>query len=161
MERETERLAMIREQLKRRNIRDERVLTAMAAVPRHRFVAPSDVGQAYTDQALPIAAGQTISQPYIVALTAAALQLAGTERVLEIGTGSGYAAAVLAHLASEVYTVERHRELAIGAGRVFDALGYDNIWVCVGDGTRGWPKYAPFDASRGRCWTSLPAAGGW
>jgi protein-L-isoaspartate(D-aspartate) O-methyltransferase len=146
MERENERLAMIREQLKRRGIHDERVLEAMATVPRHRFVAPADEGHAYTDQALPIGAGQTISQPYIVALTAAALRLSGTERVLEIGTGSGYAAAVLARLAAEVYTVERHRELAIGAGRIFDALGYDNIWVCIGDGTRGWPRYAPFDA---------------
>jgi protein-L-isoaspartate(D-aspartate) O-methyltransferase len=102
--------------------------------------------QAYTDQALPIAAGQTISQPFIVALTAAALRLTGSERVLEIGTGSGYAAAVLACLAAEVFTIERHRGLAIGASRLFDELHYDNIWVCVGDGTRGWPKYAPYDA---------------
>jgi protein-L-isoaspartate(D-aspartate) O-methyltransferase len=146
MERETERLAMIREQLRNRNIHDERVLGAMASVPRHRFVAPGDEEQAYSDQALPIAAGQTISQPFIVALTASALRLTGSERVLEIGTGSGYAAAVLARLASEVFTVERHRELALGASRLFDELGYHNIWVCVGDGTRGWPKYAPYDA---------------
>lgn len=146
VEREDERFAMIREQLQRRNIQDERVLAAMAAVPRHRFVTPDQTEQAYTDQALPIAAGQTISQPFIVALTAAALDLTGSERVLEIGTGSGYAAAVLGRLASEVYTVERHRELALGACRIFDELGYANIWVCVGDGTRGWPKYAPFDA---------------
>ena len=146
MEREAERLAMIREQLQNRNIHDERVLRAMAAVPRHRFVTRDQAGQAYADQALPIAAGQTISQPFIVALTADSLRLTGTERVLEVGTGSGYAAAVLAHLAAEVYTVERHRELATGAGRLFDELGYGNIWVCVGDGTRGWPKYAPYDA---------------
>ena len=146
MERETERLAMIREQLHNRNIHDERVLRAMAVVPRHRFVTPDQAEQAYADQALPIAAGQTISQPFIVALTAAALRLTGVERVLEVGTGSGYAAAVLAHLAAEVYTVERHRELAIGAGRLFDELNYRNIWVCVGDGTRGWPRYAPYDA---------------
>lgn len=95
MEREDERLAMIREQLQRRNIQDEHVLAAMAAVPRHRFVTPDQTEQAYTDQALPIAAGQTISQPFIVALTAASLYLSGAERVLEIGTGSGYAAAVL------------------------------------------------------------------
>ena len=95
MEREAERLAMIREQLRRRNIHDERVLAAMSTVPRHRFVTPDQTEQAYSDQALPIAAGQTISQPFIVALTAAALQLCGAERVLEIGTGSGYAAAVL------------------------------------------------------------------
>lgn len=146
MEREDERLAMIGEQLRRRNIQDERVLVAMSAVPRHRFVTPDQTEQAYSDQALPIAAGQTISQPFIVALTAAALQLSGAERVLEIGTGSGYAAAVLSRVAAEVYTVERHRELALGACRLFDELRYDNIWVLVGDGTRGWPRYASFDA---------------
>ncbi len=146
MSRETERLAMIREQLKSRNIQDDRVLQAMAVVPRHRFVAPSYEAQAYDDQALPIAAGQTISQPFIVALTAAALSLKPTDRVLEVGTGSGYAAAVLSRLAAEVYTVERHRELAITAARRFDDLGYPNIWVQVGDGTRGWDEYAPFDA---------------
>ncbi len=146
MDRDTARLAMIREQLQNRGIQDERVLRAMAVVPRDRFVAPGYEAQAYADQALPIAAGQTISQPFIVALTAAALRLTGTERVLEIGTGSGYAAAVLAQLVPEVYTIERHRELAVAASRVFDELGYPNIWVRVGDGTRGWPRYAPFDA---------------
>ena len=146
MDREAERLAMIREQLERRNIRDERVLRAMAAVPRHRFVAAEYDPHAYADQALPIAAGQTISQPFVVALTAAALQLREDNRVLEIGTGSGYAAAVFSRIVAEVYTVERHRELAIGAARVFDELGYHNIWVRVGDGTRGWQRFAPFDA---------------
>lgn len=146
MEREAERLEMIREQLRRRDIHDQRVLAAMSIVPRHRFVTPDQTEQAYSDQALPIAAGQTISQPFIVALTAAALQLSGPERVLEIGTGSGYAAAVLSRIAAEVYTVERHRDLALGASRLFDQLSYDNIWIYVGDGTRGWPKYAPFDA---------------
>ena len=146
MTREDERLAMIREQLRRRDIQDERVLQAMAAVPRHRFVPVELEGQAYADQALPIAAGQTISQPFIVAATAAALRLTPSDRVLEIGTGSGYAAAVLARLAAEVYTVERHRELAIGAIRRFNELGLDNIWVRLGDGTRGWEQYAPFDA---------------
>ena len=145
-EREAERLAMIREQLQRRQIQDERVLAAMARVPRHRFVLTEHDAAAYADQALPIAAGQTISQPFIVALMAAALRLRGNERVLEIGTGSGYAAAVLAHLAAEVYTVERHRELALSASKLFDDFGYNNIWVLHGDGTRGWPRYAPFDA---------------
>lgn len=146
MSRETERLAMIREQLQTRKIRDERVLRAMAEVPRHRFVPAEHETKAYADQALPIAAGQTISQPFIVALTAAALQLRPRDRVLEIGTGSGYAAAVLSRLAAEVYTIERHRELALAAVAVFDDLQYGNIWVKVGDGTRGWPNYAPFDA---------------
>jgi protein-L-isoaspartate(D-aspartate) O-methyltransferase len=146
MERDDERLAMIQEQLERRGIRNRRVLDAMRAVPRHHFVEPDQAGQAYADQALPIPAGQTISQPFIVALTAAALDLRGAERVLEIGTGSGYAAAVLARLAAEVYTVERHRELALLAARRFDELGIANIWVRAGDGTLGWPRHAPFDA---------------
>lgn len=146
MDRSSERLAIIREQLRRRNLRDERVLRAMAEVPRHHFVPAERSEHAYADQALPIAAGQTISQPFIVALTVTALELWGAERVLEVGTGSGYAAAVLACLAAEVYTVERHRELATGASRLFDELGYPNIWVRVGDGSLGWPQYAPFDA---------------
>ncbi len=145
MDREAERLAMIREQLQNRNIRDERVLEAMAIVPRHRFVLPQHESHAYADQALPIPAGQTISQPFIVALTAAALRLPPNARVLEVGTGSGYAAAVLSRVAAEVYTIERHRELAVSAARIFDELGYANIWVRVGDGTRGWPEHAPFD----------------
>ena len=146
MEREAERLAMIQEQLQRRHIQDERVLVAMARVPRHRFVPVEHGAVAYADQALPIAAGQTISQPFIVALMAAALRLRQGERVLEIGTGSGYAAAVLAQLVAEVYTVERHRTLALAATAIFDELGYANIWVLHSDGTRGWPRYAPFDA---------------
>jgi protein-L-isoaspartate(D-aspartate) O-methyltransferase len=146
MSHDDERLAMIHDQLERRNIHDQRVLRAMAQVPRHFFVPPAYEAQAYADQALPIAAGQTISQPFIVALTAAGLHLRPKERVLEIGTGSGYAAAVLSRLASEVYTVERHRELALSAIRVFDELGLSNIWVKLGDGTRGWEKYAPYDA---------------
>ena len=145
MSRENERLAMIREQLQKRRIADERVLEAMARVPRHRFVPAEHETLAYTDQALPIAAGQTISQPFIVALMAAALRLKGSERVLEVGTGSGYAAAVLSRLVPEVYTIERHRELAETACKVFDELGYLNIWVRVADGTQGWPEYAPFD----------------
>lgn len=140
------RLTMIREQLQTRRILDERVLKAMAEVPRHFFVEPEYATQAYTDQALPIAAGQTISQPFIVALMAAALRIKPTDRILEIGTGSGYAAAIYSHLAAEVYTVERYRELAITASRRLDELQYDNIWIRAGDGTRGWPQYAPFDA---------------
>ncbi len=145
MERETERVAMIREQLERRGIRDERVLQAMERVPRHHFVPAGLEAQAYADQALPIAAGQTISQPFIVALTAAALQLDPEDHVLEIGTGSGYAAAVLSRLVAGVFTVERHRELAESASRIFDELGYQNIWVRLGDGTLGWERYAPFN----------------
>lgn len=146
MERENERQKMIAEQLAGRNIRDERVLHAMAAVPRHFFV-PSDLnGQAYDDNALPIEEQQTISQPYIVALTAEALQLNGHERVLEIGTGSGYAAAVLGQLAAEVWSVERFRSLAETAAQRLHNLGYDNVHVGVGDGTQGWPEHAPYDA---------------
>lgn len=146
MERETERLQMICEQLQRRNIRDERVLHAMAAVPRHRFVPHEFDEQAYADNALPIAEQQTISQPYIVALTAAALTLRGDERVLEIGTGSGYAAAVLAQLARDVWTIERIRLLAITAAQRLRDLQYRNVHVGIGDGTRGWPEHAPYDA---------------
>ncbi len=146
MDRETERQKMIREQLERRNIRDERVLHAMAVVPRHRFVPHELDEQAYADNALPIAERQTISQPYIVALTAAALELRGGERVLEIGTGSGYAAAVLAHLAAEVWSVERFRSLAEAAAQRLHNLGYTNVHVGIGDGTQGWPEHAPYDA---------------
>lgn len=146
MEHEADRQKMIHEQLERRNIRDERVLQAMARVPRHEFVPQELHEQAYADNALPIAEQQTISQPYIVALTAAALQLRGDERVLEIGTGSGYAAAVLAELAAEVWSVERLRPLAEEAARRLNALGYTNVHVGVGDGTQGWPEYGPYDA---------------
>lgn len=137
---------MIREQLERRNIRDERVLQAMARVPRHEFVPQELHEQAYADNALPIAEQQTISQPYIVALTVAALELRGDERVLEVGTGSGYAAAVLAQLAAEVWSVERLRALAEQAAQRLDALGYSNVHVGVGDGTQGWPEHGPYDA---------------
>lgn len=153
MERQVERQTMLEEQLRRRGIGDERVLHAMREVPRHRFVDPQHDAQAYSDQALPISAGQTISQPYIVALMAAAFELRGSERVLEIGTGSGYAAAVLGYLAAAVFTVERHRELARHAARVFGDLGYTTIRVGIGDGTLGWPEHAPFDA------VSVAAAG--
>lgn len=145
-EREDERLAMIRDQLQHRNVHDERVLHAMAAVPRHRFVPQQLSEHAYADNALPIGAGQTISQPFIVALTAAALQIYPHERVLEIGTGSGYAAAVLAQLAREVWSVERVRALAIDAKHLLHDLGYVHVHVGIGDGTSGWPDHAPYDA---------------
>jgi protein-L-isoaspartate(D-aspartate) O-methyltransferase len=145
-ERETERLQMIREQLERRNIHDERVLQAMATVPRHVFVPQQLSEHAYDDGALPIGEGQTISQPFIVALTAAALQLHPQDRVLEVGTGSGYAAAVLAQLVAEVWSVERFRSLAEEAKQRLDELGYANVHVGVGDGTGGWPAHAPYDA---------------
>jgi protein-L-isoaspartate(D-aspartate) O-methyltransferase len=145
-EREDERLAMIREQLQRRNVHDERVLQAMAVVPRHRFVPQQLTQQAYADNALPIGEGQTISQPFIVALTAAALRIQPNDRVLEIGTGSGYAAAVLAHVAQEVWSVERVRSLAQQAKRLLDELGYAHVHVGIGDGTSGWPEHAPYNA---------------
>lgn len=145
-EREQERLQMIRDQLEQRNVHDGRVLQAMAAVPRHRFVPQQLSDRAYADNALPIGAGQTISQPFIVALTAAALQIQPHERVLEIGTGSGYAAAVLAQLAREVWSVERVRALAVDAKHLLHDLHYTNVHVGIGDGTSGWPDHAPYDA---------------
>ncbi len=146
MDQHSEQQTMLEEQLRRRGIIDERVLAAMARVPRHRFVAAPHEPIAYSDQALPIASGQTISQPYIVALMTQALALSDNDRVLEIGTGSGYAAAVLAHLAGAVYTVERHRDLSRSAKHRLVQLGYRSIHVGTGDGTRGWPDHAPFDA---------------
>ncbi len=137
---------MIAEQLRRRNIRDERVLQVMARVQRHRFVPEALTEQAYSDNALPIAEQQTISQPFIVALTAEALMLQGDERVLEIGTGSGYAAAVLSLLTREVWTIERFRSLAETAAARLHAEGYTNVHVGIGDGTAGWPEHAPYDA---------------
>ncbi|MFL5805632.1 MAG: protein-L-isoaspartate(D-aspartate) O-methyltransferase [Roseiflexaceae bacterium] len=141
-----ERQAMVHTQLACRGISDERVLEAMASVPRHLFVPEEWRAQAYQDRALPIEAGQTISQPFIVALMAQALALRGDERVLEIGAGSGYAAAVLSLLATEVYTVERWPSLAGAADRRLHDLGFVNVHVHVGDGTAGLPAYAPFDA---------------
>jgi protein-L-isoaspartate(D-aspartate) O-methyltransferase len=132
-------------QLRARGIRDDRVLAAMERVPREAFV-PSDVrAQAYDDAALPLACGQTISQPYIVALIAQALALDGNERVLDVGTGSGYQAAVLAELAGEVDSIERIPELAEQARENLAGAGYDRVRVHVGDGTLGLPERAPFD----------------
>lgn len=137
---------MVATQIGARGVQDPRVLDAMRAVPRERFL-PDDLAEfAYEDAPLPIEKSQTISQPYIVAAMAAALELRPSDRVLEIGTGSGYAAAVLAHLAAEVYTIERHESLAERARRRLAELGYGNVHVRTGDGTRGWPEHAPYDA---------------
>jgi protein-L-isoaspartate(D-aspartate) O-methyltransferase len=146
MDLDNERNAMVRAQLMRRGITDSRVLDAMATVPRHLFVPPEVRAEAYGDRALPISDGQTISQPYIVALMAQALSLRPDDRVLEIGAGSGYAAAVLSQLAGEVYTIERWPALAENAERCLHNLGYMNVHVFHGDGTTGLPAYAPFDA---------------
>jgi protein-L-isoaspartate(D-aspartate) O-methyltransferase len=140
------RQMMVAEQLAPRHIRSERVLAAMARVPRHLFVPPAEQPRAYADMALPIGAGQTISQPYIVALMADALELSGRERVLEIGTGSGYAAAILAECAAEVVTVERQTELIAAAARTLRELGYATIRIIHSDGSTGWPELAPYDA---------------
>lgn len=140
------RARMVRLQLRDRDIEDERVLAAMERVPRHLFV-PADLrDHAYEDEALPIGSEQTISQPYMVARICEALALTGRERVLDVGTGSGYQAAVLAELAAEVDTIERLPELAESAARNLRAAGYDDVRVHVGDGTRGLPERAPFTA---------------
>ena len=137
---------MVAEQLARRGIRDARVLRAMGKIPRHRFVDEALVGRAYGDYPLPIGEAQTISQPYMVALMTEALELTGHERVLEIGTGSGYQTAVLAELCGKVFSVERLKGLADRALRTLDSLGHYNVLVRVGDGTLGWREEAPFDA---------------
>ena len=137
---------MVEQQLRARDITDARVLAAMLRVPRHEFVPGQAIGSAYEDSALPLALGQTVSQPYIVAFMTQALALKGSERVLEVGTGSGYQAAVLAELASEVYTIEILPELTGHARTVLQTLGYRNIHFRTGDGYQGWPEAAPFDA---------------
>jgi protein-L-isoaspartate(D-aspartate) O-methyltransferase len=137
---------MINTQLMARGISDERVLKAMAAVPRHLFVDEGLQDQAYSDSPLPIGSRQTISQPYIVALMTEALELKGTEKVLEIGTGCGYQTAILAQLAERIFSIERIASLAFRAQRTLDSLYYYNILIRVGDGTYGWSEEAPFDA---------------
>ena len=137
---------MINTQLMARGISDERVLDAMATVPRHLFVDEGLQGQAYSDSPLPIGLRQTISQPYIVALMTEALELKGTETVLELGTGCGYQTAILAQLAERVFSIERIASLASKAQRILDSLHYYNILIRVGDGTYGWSEEAPFDA---------------
>lgn len=139
-------MEMVERDIASRGVRDSHVLEAMRTVPREAFVPASRREQAYDDRPLPIDAGQTISQPYIVALMCEALQVTGDERVLEIGTGSGYAAAVLSRLAAQVDTVERIAELAEGAARVLSELNVSNVRVHCADGTLGWPDAAPFDA---------------
>lgn len=142
-----ERQAMVEQQLRARGIADERVLTAMGRVPREQFVPPELLSRAYDDAALPIGEGQTISQPYMVARICEELELHGTERVLDVGTGSGYQAAVLAELAGEVHSIERIATLAARARERLDAAGYgDRVNVHVGDGSRGLPEHAPFAA---------------
>ncbi len=143
---EKARERMVMEQLVSRGITDERVLTAMGTVPRQRFVEPGQEAIAYSDRPLPIGHHQTISQPYIVARMTEELELAPDDRVLEIGTGSGYQAAVLAELVQQVYTVEKIEPLLKQAQRILAELGYDNVFTKRLDGTRGWPESAPFDA---------------
>jgi protein-L-isoaspartate(D-aspartate) O-methyltransferase len=142
---EQSRAAMVAQQLARRGIRDERVLEAMSRVPREAFVDQRMADEAYADSALPIDCEQTISQPVIVAMMTEALQLTGAERVLEIGTGSGYQAAILAELATAVFSVERHAELSRQAEQRLRRLGYQHVFLKVGDGAQGWPEEAPFD----------------
>jgi protein-L-isoaspartate(D-aspartate) O-methyltransferase len=141
-----QRAQMVRTQLEDRGIRDSRVLQAMRGVPRHEFVPTEFHDQAYDDHPLPIGAGQTISQPYIVAIMLQHLALQSTDRVLEVGAGSGYATALLARLCAEVYAIERHAELAAVAGATLARLGFSNVHMRVGDGSQGWREHAPFDA---------------
>ncbi len=140
-----EREKMVEEQLGRRGISDERVLDAMRRVPRHRFVEESLQHRAYGDYPLPIGEEQTISQPYIVGLMTSLLELRGGEKVLDIGTGSGYQTAILAELSRRVCSIERLPRLAERARTLLESLGYANVWIRVGNGTLGWPDEAPFD----------------
>jgi protein-L-isoaspartate(D-aspartate) O-methyltransferase len=140
------RLHMVRTQLESRGIRDPRILAAMATIPRHHFLPPQLSYRAYEDAPVPIGQGQTLSQPFIVAFMTEKLELRGDERVLEIGTGSGYQTAVLAELARSIYTVEVLEPLSLGARDLLDRLGYRNISYTVGDGRLGWREQAPFDA---------------
>jgi len=137
---------MVKNQIEAREVRDSRVLEAMKTVPRHEFVNESLIDQAYSDHPLPIGDQQTISQPYIVALMTEALQVDKDDRVLEIGTGSGYQAAILAQLAYRVYTIERNRNLYEMGRRILEKLGYYNVVCRYGDGTLGWKEESPFDA---------------
>jgi protein-L-isoaspartate(D-aspartate) O-methyltransferase len=139
------RRKMIADQLQRRGIADPRVLAAMSTVPREWFVLPGEEGEAYADRALSLDCGQTISQPYIVALMTEALELTGFEHVLEVGTGSGYQTAVLSKLARWVTSIERHADLSERAAKKLDLLDRKNCTLVVGDGTNGWPEDAPYD----------------
>jgi protein-L-isoaspartate(D-aspartate) O-methyltransferase len=139
------RRRMVEKHLIQRGINDPGVIEVMGSLPRHKFVEEALQSQAYTDYALPIGEKQTISQPYMVALMTQAAQLSGCEKVLEIGTGSGYQAAVLAKLAEQVYTVERIVVLARRARRILDSIGCNNVHIKVSDGTIGWPEHRPYD----------------
>ena len=141
-----QREAMVETQIARRDVRDENVLRAMRTVPRHLFVPEKYRAESYRDGPLPIGNGQTISQPYIVALMTEMLRVDSSSKVLEVGTGSGYQAAVLAEIVDSVFTVEIVEELAKRSNRIIDSLGYDNVIVRAGDGYMGWPEAAPFDA---------------
>ncbi len=141
-----QRNSMVNEQLVRRGIEDKMVLEAMRKIPRHRFIDESLRHLAYSDRPLPIDEGQTISQPYVVAMMTEALKLKASDRVLEIGTGSGYQAAVLAEIVKEVYTIEIRKKLAEKVEKFLDELGYENIKTKYADGYFGWQEYAPFDA---------------
>ncbi len=136
---------MVEEQLRGRGIKDERVLRIMAAVPRHLFIDPTFLSRAYSDHALPIGQEQTISQPYMVALMTQTLGLTGDEKVLEIGTGSGYQTALLAELAARVFSIERIPEIGIAARERLTGMGYSNVIFRIGDGTMGWREMSPFD----------------
>lgn len=136
---------MVEEQLIPRGIVDQKVLAAMRKIPRHVFVPTVSLENAYGDYPLPVGEGQTISQPYMVALMTQCLELAGGEKVLEIGTGSGYQAAILAEIAKEIYSMERFEFLAQNARSLLDSLDYKNIKIKVGDGTEGWSEFAPYD----------------
>lgn len=142
---ELDRLRMVEGQLKSRGISDERVLQAMGKVPRHKFVPQDCQESAYSDGPLPIGEGQTVSQPYMVGIMTQCLELKGEEKVLEIGTGSGYQSAVLVELARELFTIERLPSLAERAKSVLSELSYDRFHVKIADGTKGWPEEAPFD----------------
>ena len=136
---------MVEEQIARRGVQDRRVLEAMESIPRERFLPADQAACAYEDRALPVGMGQTISQPYIVALMTELLRLERDHRVLEVGTGTGYQTAILAALAGQVYSIERIDTLMIAARRRLTALGFENITFHVGDGSLGWPEPAPFD----------------
>ena len=141
-----ERALMVAQQLRARGIRDARVLAAMLDIPRHCFVLAASAGEAYSDKPLPIGEDQTISQPFMVAAMSEALELTGSERVLEIGTGSGYQTAILARLAREVFTVEFHAALSAAAGERLAQLGINNVTLVTADGSAGLPAHAPYDA---------------
>jgi protein-L-isoaspartate(D-aspartate) O-methyltransferase len=141
-----ERTAMVRTQIRLRGIKDEKVLGAMLKVERHRFVPAAYRNEAYEDYPLPVGEGQTISQPYIVAFMTEALELKKEDKVLEIGTGSGYQAAILAEICDSVFTIEIFRSLGMSAMKTLKELGYSNVFVRIGDGYQGWAEHAPYDA---------------